>query len=97
MQKINGTIKDAWRDDLVLRVDNKFGMSIFNYHIDNFFYTPKSAKNGKKVQGVMRWTMVDTEKEVMESISQLITTPKLKIYESETKPKKSTPKITCKG
>lgn len=96
MQKINGTIKDAGRDDLVLRVDNKFGMSIWNYHIDNFFYSPKSAKNGKKVIGVMRWTMVDTEEEVIESISQLITTPKLKVYESK-HTKRSTPKITCKG
>jgi hypothetical protein len=79
MQKINGTIKDAGRDDLVLRTDNKFGISIWNYQIDNFFTTPKAAKNGKKIEGLMRWIMVDTEDDVMESIGQLITKRKLKV------------------
>lgn len=76
MQKINGTIKDAGRDDLVLTTDLKYGFSIYNYHVDDFRTTIKAAKNGKKVEGVMRWTMVDTKEEVIESISQLITKPK---------------------
>jgi hypothetical protein len=81
MERTNGKMS-ATSVEVGGTIDSRhFGLSKFNYIFDNFATTPQTPNTEtKKANPRMMWEMVETEKEVIESLELLITKRKLKIY-----------------